>query len=721
MKRSVRGNTYVLLLALMVLLVVLSSACVGVFALRVSSSELESITRQNTLLRQSDQRAHIDSLVQGYQNTFLSVAISPSILDQLTRASNDTTEDILRFRQILLSLQSLAMNAGEVGKLAVYFERTGTVAAQDGKFSQAEFGARYGEQTWARVKSAFADARAFTLTADVAGAAGQSERVLIFGKGLPYYSAYPFGGVLIEVPARTLEGALSPEEGTLQLVLSQTGETLLSRHAGMPQSVAEAALETLPSMLSDDADHWFDVSLCGETYYVAVTVSQSTRWRFLHVKKVESVLGNLRPITFGTVGICLLTALVSILIAWMCLRRLYTPISDLLTALEKHGAPYRPGRSAGRELSHISGVVNMAWQQNDAMRALLSGANDTLRLDALSDLMDGQHVEQSVLRQTGLAGQTRDVAVALCYLPSLPEGKTAYAVLSGAADALPSPWRGRVTCLPRPRMQAAFLLPCDDEALLSALHDSVRAQAGQAFALAVSGVRSGLEGLEACAQEAQEARYRACVAGVTGVVRYGSMPDLPDFSAPQMKEALQNLYAQAVEQGDPTVRHLVSLLQKNAREDDGQKPVGADDMGAVLHSVLRARGGSDRLQGLMRAAEKPREKKISKEQLKAYITQQAENPNLSLSMMARDMHYSGAYLSGLVKDATGTGFVEYLTLLRISRAKQLLSASDALVSDISAQVGFGHVNTMIRAFRRYERMTPAQYRQSVTRDTPASS
>lgn len=56
------------------------------------------------------------------------------------------------------------------------------------------------------------------------------------------------------------------------------------------------------------------------------------------------------------------------------------------------------------------------------------------------------------------------------------------------------------------------------------------------------------------------------------------------------------------------------------------------------------------------------------------------------------------------------GFLECLTHIRLEHAKKLLTTTDLRIADIAAETGFGHVNTFIRAFRRYARVTPAQYR-----------
>ena len=54
--------------------------------------------------------------------------------------------------------------------------------------------------------------------------------------------------------------------------------------------------------------------------------------------------------------------------------------------------------------------------------------------------------------------------------------------------------------------------------------------------------------------------------------------------------------------------------------------------------------------------------------------------------------------------------VEYMTRVRITAAKQLLSAGDESIGIISGQVGYGDPNYFSRVFRRETGLTPREYR-----------
>jgi transcriptional regulator GlxA family with amidase domain len=63
------------------------------------------------------------------------------------------------------------------------------------------------------------------------------------------------------------------------------------------------------------------------------------------------------------------------------------------------------------------------------------------------------------------------------------------------------------------------------------------------------------------------------------------------------------------------------------------------------------------------------------------------------------------------KAATGMGPLEYVHMLRLEEAKQLLEAEDIPVEEAAARVGYQDPGFFSRLFRRQVSMTPAQYRR----------
>ena len=84
---------------------------------------------------------------------------------------------------------------------------------------------------------------------------------------------------------------------------------------------------------------------------------------------------------------------------------------------------------------------------------------------------------------------------------------------------------------------------------------------------------------------------------------------------------------------------------------------------------------------------------------------------LSLNELGRVFHMSPKYFSVFFQKHFSRNFTEYLSAIRIERAKKLLVESDADMELISQQTGFSSSSYFIRMFRNALDLTPGQYRK----------
>lgn len=85
--------------------------------------------------------------------------------------------------------------------------------------------------------------------------------------------------------------------------------------------------------------------------------------------------------------------------------------------------------------------------------------------------------------------------------------------------------------------------------------------------------------------------------------------------------------------------------------------------------------------------------------------------DISLEDVAGHVGMSGSYFSSLFKQETGDNFIEYLTRLRIDKAKSLMMDAELRLYEISQLVGYQDVKYFSRLFKRHVGATPAEYRQ----------
>jgi two-component system response regulator YesN len=84
--------------------------------------------------------------------------------------------------------------------------------------------------------------------------------------------------------------------------------------------------------------------------------------------------------------------------------------------------------------------------------------------------------------------------------------------------------------------------------------------------------------------------------------------------------------------------------------------------------------------------------------------------NLTLEDVAYEAGFSTYYFGKLFKKTFGVTFIDYLTSLRIARAKELLKDPLLTVKDVTYRVGYMDPNYFARVFKKTEGITPTEYR-----------
>jgi AraC-like DNA-binding protein/ligand-binding sensor protein len=94
---------------------------------------------------------------------------------------------------------------------------------------------------------------------------------------------------------------------------------------------------------------------------------------------------------------------------------------------------------------------------------------------------------------------------------------------------------------------------------------------------------------------------------------------------------------------------------------------------------------------------------------KQYIHDHQAN-DLSLGEVARAVNTSTFYFCKMFKKATGLNFTDYLSRVRVEKAKNLLLNPNLRVSEIAYEIGFQSLTHFNRVFRKLVGQSPTEYR-----------
>jgi two-component system response regulator YesN len=151
---------------------------------------------------------------------------------------------------------------------------------------------------------------------------------------------------------------------------------------------------------------------------------------------------------------------------------------------------------------------------------------------------------------------------------------------------------------------------------------------------------------------------------------------------------------------------------------DDSKLLGDDPFAAIpaLKSVDQMKGWLDETCRSVIAFLSEQRTYVNNTQLEdaiSYINDNYGSPELSLQQVCQHVFLSLSYFSALFKQHTGDTFVEYLTRLRLEKAKQLLVGTQLKAYDIAERVGYADPQYFSVIFKRRIGMTPKEYRAAM--------
>jgi two-component system, response regulator YesN len=100
----------------------------------------------------------------------------------------------------------------------------------------------------------------------------------------------------------------------------------------------------------------------------------------------------------------------------------------------------------------------------------------------------------------------------------------------------------------------------------------------------------------------------------------------------------------------------------------------------------------------------------------AYIDENYNNHNLSLSMIAETFSLNASYLTRYFKERNGLPLMQYIDRLRFAKAKELLTRTDYSIREIVGRVGYTDEANFIRKFKKVEGISSSGYRSIYRND-----
>ncbi len=116
--------------------------------------------------------------------------------------------------------------------------------------------------------------------------------------------------------------------------------------------------------------------------------------------------------------------------------------------------------------------------------------------------------------------------------------------------------------------------------------------------------------------------------------------------------------------------------------------------------------------GVREIGELPSEKKTLSvvHEAKFYLSQHFADPNLMLQDVVPAVSMSNSRFSTVFAQQSGKTFTEYLTALRLNRARELLRGTEKRTAEIAFEVGYNDAHYFSYLFKKNLGLTPSEYR-----------
>ncbi len=99
------------------------------------------------------------------------------------------------------------------------------------------------------------------------------------------------------------------------------------------------------------------------------------------------------------------------------------------------------------------------------------------------------------------------------------------------------------------------------------------------------------------------------------------------------------------------------------------------------------------------------------DQIKAYLDKNYTT-DISLESVAQKFGFNASYLSRRFKQKYGLGMIDYVTKLRMQKAKEMLITTNLNIYNVSAQLGYKDEKYFSRVFAKETGLSPKQYRKN---------
>ncbi len=515
-----------------------------------------------------------------------------------------------------------------------------------------------------------------------------------------------------------------------------------------------------------DKNYFYD-HINGEEIAVSYIPSRHSTWLYVSIVPIDEFMGDLKNIRNIIVGITVLGLLLGFIVAYLMAKRNYKPIREIVEQLKARFG-ILPSNS-NNEIVFLNEVTAATLMENQKIRDRLKEHSPIIRTSVLTQLLRGNtDIGKVLIKSNGefinMHFRHENFCVILVTIDdcskfisrdSIDERSFVKILISDTCEKY-----GNIGSIAYPVDidwdEVAVILNYDRDIDNSNLHinevaKKIRDTLSTTYSIFVSvGIGSlceGLGGITESYKDARRAKEYKMIKGKSSIISIDQIPYENNIYVYSLDTEYQLINTIKVGDADRAKTILKKVLDENFVNRKLSMELARclffDIMSTIIKLInemnveylarfneefesgtaLLKCGTIDEMSEtinkiLMDVCEYLRSNKKShneelRDRILAYINDKFMDNNICLTAIAEEIEITPNYLSTFFKEQVGKNIAEYINELRINEAKRLLLQSYFSVSAIAEVIGYTNSSIFIRAFKKYEGITPGQYRESI--------
>ncbi len=584
-------------------------------------------------------------------------------------------------------------------------------------------------------------------------------------KKLPAVGLERHGLALANIPVCSLQEMLKDKSDADSSIVIADGSGQILLHPDQSLIGRDLAAAGIGADRLEGLSGQFTAAIGGGEQAVTYYRSELNDWFYLSIASIAGMTKESSKIGLYTLYMCLLMLTLSMLLAWIGSRRMYSPIARLLNQIGERMTDIRHKNT--NEFQVISERVHHLFQSKSQLekevRQHLHQVNAFFLLRALQGGVRAAEIPEK-LAQFGYAEQlSRWKTMAVLALQIDYQDNSRYsrddaelllfAIGNMLEELVPAPRRLSPVVMDQTILAViggeetdAAAFRNDAYALTEQLQDKIASYLSLQVSIGMSQPFDSFDKLAQGGREATEALKQRMKLGEGIIIQYenihagkhylqisyphhieNELMDAIKLAEKEQAKELLKQFLQAVFEAEmspqdyqiPLARLLNNLLV--VMQESGVSLMQIHPMkGSPLEELLRLHTAAEiedwfwttvvyPLVNIFKDRQEAQYHNISEKIID--MIQRHYDTDMTLEECASRLHYNANYISSVFRKETGCSFSEYLTMYRFNMAKKWLAGTEMPIKDIAAKLRYNNPQNFIRSFRKQEGITPGQYRE----------